>query len=203
LQDQILPTLGYAAGPGELAYYGQMKAFYRCFDRQMPVIFPRLSATFIEPAIGRILQDLPFEIQEYHRRNEDLESEFVERAGETDIEAIFDSWKDEEEAIAAPHVEEIASLDETLKGAAENARATYFNELNKLKGKVYRAVKERKAVQLNRIHRIQRNLFPGGELQERTLSGIYYMNKYGLDIWDRLLNELEEPVFDERRLIYL
>jgi bacillithiol biosynthesis cysteine-adding enzyme BshC len=203
LQDQLLPTLGYIAGPGELAYYGQMKAFYRCFGRQMPVIFPRLSATFIEPAIGRILQELPFDIQEYHSRIEDLESEFVERTGEIDIEAVFDSWKEEEASIAASHIEEIAAVDETLKGAAENARATYLNELNKLKGKVYRAVKKRKAIQLGRIQRIRQNLFPDGELQERTLGGIYYMNKYGPDIWDRLLDELKEPAFNKRRLIYL
>lgn len=203
LQDRLLPTLGYAAGPGELAYYGQMKSFYRCFDQQMPAILPRLSVTFIEPAIDRVLQELPFDIDEYNNRIEDLESAFVERTGEVDIEAIFDSWKAEEREVTSSHLETISSIDETLEGAVEKAQATYFNELNKLKGKVYKAVKKRKNIQLNRIHRIRQNLFPGGQLQERTICGIYYMNKFGPDIWDRLLDHLEEMTLNDHKLIYL
>src|SRR5699024_4974226 len=55
LQDELLPTLGYVAGPGEVAYYAQMKSFYASFDQTMPIIFPRLSGTLIEPSVDRIL----------------------------------------------------------------------------------------------------------------------------------------------------
>jgi uncharacterized protein YllA (UPF0747 family) len=200
----MVPTLGYVAGPGELAYYGQMKKMYKFFKRSMPAIFPRMSATIIEPSIDRILDELPFEIADYEGRIEDLESKYVERSNQPDIEEIFNDWKQKVEEISEGHKAEIKDIDSTLEGAAGKATAVYFGELDKLKGKVYRSVKQQEETQIKRIRKIKANLFPEGIPQERIISFIYFMNKYGIDIWDRLLQELDEnEKFDQHKLIYL
>jgi len=204
LQDALLPTLGYVAGPGEAAYYGQMKNMYSCFDLEMPIIFPRLSATLIEPAIDRIINELPFEFYEFNNRIEDLESAYVDRTEQRDIETIFGDWKQKIEGLAEPKTKKIAEVDPTLEGAVGKATAAYFNELDKLKGKVYRAIKQQDETQLKRIRRIKANLFPSDGLQEREIAVIFYMNKYGIDIWDKLLDSLaEDEQFDHHKLIYL
>lgn len=204
LQDALLPTIGYVAGPGETAYYGQMKRMYRSFDLTMPIIFPRLSATLIEPAIDRIMKELPFEFHEYDNRIEDLESDYVDRTEQHDIESIFSEWIEEVEKLTDTNKKEIAEIDPTLEASAEKASSIYENELNKLKGKVYRAVKKRDKTQLQRIQRIKTNIFPKSGLQERTIAAIYYMNKYGVDIWDKLLHSLDQDEdFDHHKLVYL
>lgn len=204
LQDVLLPTLGYVGGPGETAYYGQMKNLYSSFNLDMPVIFPRLSGTLIEPAIDRIISELPFDFHEYANRIEDLESGYVDRTDQHDIEKLFNDWKQKVEQLAKPNRETISDIDPTLDGAAGKATAVYLGELDKLKGKVYRAVKKRDEIQLKRIRRIKANLFPGDGLQERVIAGIFYMNKYGLDLWDELLESLDEnEQFDHHKLIYL
>jgi len=204
LQDNLFPTLGYAAGPGELAYYGQMKQVYNLFESDMPVIFPRLSATFIEPAINRIIDELPFEFSEYSQRIEDLDAAYVDRSEKIDIEDLFSEWKQKVKQIASLKKEKVAEVDQTLNGAAGKATAVYFGELDKLKGKVYRAVKQQDQTQLNRIRKIKQNLYPGGNLQERSVAAIYYMNKFGLGIWDNLLASLDEgETFDQHKLVEL
>jgi bacillithiol biosynthesis cysteine-adding enzyme BshC len=204
LQDLLLPTLGYVAGPGETAYYGQMKGMYECFGMEMPIIFPRLSATFVEPAIDRICNELPFEFNEYEQRIEDLESGYVDRTEQYDLEKIFGDWKEGVKQFAAPHKDRISDIDPTLEAAVEKSTARYFGELDKLKGKVYRAVKKRDDIQLKRIRRIKANIFPGDELQERMLASIFYMNKYGVDLWDRLLESLNETEqFNSHKIVKL
>lgn len=204
VQDALLPTAGYVAGPGEIAYYGQMKSMYQCFDMDMPIIFPRLSATLIEPAIDRIFNELPFEFHEYGNRIEDLESDYVDRTDQHDIEAIFEDWQTKVEEISDTKKKDIADIDPTLEAAAEKATSIYINELNKLKGKVYRSVKKKDQTQLDRIKRIKANLFPEEGLQERTIAPIFFMNKYGVDIWDKLLNALDaDEDFDHHKLVYL
>lgn len=204
LQDRLLPTLGYVAGPGELAYYGQMKKLYAHFNAEMPVIFPRMTATLVEPAINRILGELPFEFYEYDQRIEDLDAAYVERTEKMDIEGVFAEWKQKVEQISDPKKEEVSGVDPTLEGAAGKATAVYFGELDKLKGKVYRAVKNQDQTQLSRIRRIKHNLFPKDGLQERSIAAIYFMNKYGIGFWDNLLESLnEDETFDQHKLFEL
>lgn len=196
LQDTLLPAVCYVAGPGELAYYAQMKDFYTVFGMKMPMILPRFSATLLESNIDRIMEKLPFKIGEYHQRIEDLESQYMESAEEVDIEKIFNDWKKKVDNITEKKKTEIDKVDPTLKGSAGKVTALYFTELDKLKGKLYRSQKEQEQTNLNRIRKIKANLFPGGGLQERNVAFIYFMNKYGLDIWDKTISFFadEEPV---------
>ncbi len=46
-QDSLFPNLAYVAGPGELAYFAQIKGVYRLFGIPMPVVFPRQGATLV------------------------------------------------------------------------------------------------------------------------------------------------------------
>lgn len=191
LQDFILPVAAYVGGPGEIAYYAQMKGFYDCFGFKMPVILPRFSLTIFESSIDRILEKLPFEWQSYLDRIEDLEKKYVKESEAVNIEKLFGMWRSQIEELSKVKRDEIGEIDPSLKGSVGKAKAAYFSELDKLKGKVYRSVKEQENVQLDRIKRIKTNIFPNQNLQEREIAFIYYMNKYGLDIWDRVVVQLE------------
>ncbi|MDR9416494.1 MAG: bacillithiol biosynthesis cysteine-adding enzyme BshC [Gracilimonas sp.] len=199
IQDTLLPTLGYVAGPGEIAYYGQMKKMYQEFDLEMPPIFPRYTATLLESGITRIIEKLPFKFCEYDKRVEDLESAFIAQADTVDIEAVFGEWKEELESAAEKPLKTINEIDPTLDGTVGKTVAGFSNELDRLKGKVYRSIKQQEEIQLKRIEKIKVNLFPDGGLQERSVSPIYFMNKYGLDIWNKLLDEIEQNGLDLTR----
>ena len=192
LQDFILPVAAYVGGPGEIAYYAQMKEFYNCFGYKMPTILPRFSLSIFESSIDRIIEKLPFKWQDYRNRIEDLEKEFVKKTESVNIEKLFGIWRSQIDELSRAKRDEIGEIDPSLKGSVGKAKAAYFSELDKLKGKVYRSVKDQENVQLDRIKRIKNNIFPNGNLQEREIAFIYYMNKYGLDLWDRLLAELED-----------
>lgn len=203
LQDHFLPVAGYIGGPGEIAYYAQMKDFYHNFGKKMPVIIPRFSITLIESALDRIINKLPFKWTEYQQRIEDLEKLYVDDTEDVDIEKMFGIWRSQIEELSRQKIEDIRNIDPSLAASVGKAGAIYFSELDKLKGKVYRAVKDQEKIQLDRILRIKQNLFPNGNLQEREIAFIYYMNKYGMQVWDKVLDliEKEEPFTHKR--IYL
>jgi len=203
LQDRLLPVVAYVGGPGEIAYYAQMKRFYGVFGQKMPVIVPRFSGTIIEASIDRIMDDLPFSWTEYNQRIEDLETEYVKKTESVDIEKLFTIWRSHIEELSRAKKSEISEIDPTLEGTVGKAKATYFSELDKLKGKVYRSVKKQDQIQIDRINRIKNNLFPNNNLQEREISSLHYMNKYGLSVWDRLIESLKDEEPFTHKKIYI
>lgn len=196
IQEAIIPGLGYVAGPGEIAYYGQMKYLYKYFNMEMPPVFPRFCATIIEAAIARIAEKLPFEYHEYEQRLEDLESAFVEQTETTDLESLFESWKKSIKKSAENPIKIIDEIDPTLKGRVGKTVAGFEHEIDKVRGRVIRSIKKQQDVQLKRIERIKINLFPDGGLQERAVSPLYFMNKYGIHIWKQLLENIDEKGLD-------
>lgn len=203
MQDRLLPTLAYVSGPGELAYFGQMKSAYEWMGQQMPMLLPRFSITLKEPAIDRIMDELPLELHEYGGRIEDIESLYVERTDSFDVEGLFSEWQQSVRKVTERQKKQISRIDPTLEAAADKAGTVFNNELDKLKKKTYRSIKKQDSIQLNRIRRIKENLFPGGSLQERQIALIFYMNKYGCDLWDRLIESLEDEVPDSHKIIQL
>jgi bacillithiol synthase len=196
LQDFLLPTFAYVGGPSEVAYQAQMKSLYEHYGMDQPVIMPRFSVTLIESPVERIMSQLPFEFHQYRKRIEELEADFISQTDSPDLETIFTDFKARVNELTIMLKEKVAEIDPTLENTAGKATALYSSELDKLKGKLYRSLKQQEKTQLTRIGRIRQALFPEGSLQEREVAFIWFMNKYGPDLWSQLLDTLsaEEPV---------
>jgi uncharacterized protein YllA (UPF0747 family) len=105
---------------------------------------------------------------------------------EVDIDAVFkDAGRHLHQAIndLKPSVEQV---DQTLVKAAEGTRAALLKEMEKFKTRVVRAEKQNQEQVCTQLEKAKINLYPGDGLQERTLSALYFLNKYGLDLFKRL-----------------
>ena len=198
LQDVLFPTIGYVAGPGELAYYGQMKMMYEQFGLTMPAIVPRLSITLIESGIERIMEKLPFDMCRYNQRIEDLEKAYIEISDSHDIDGVFAKWASEINSSAEPVLSLVEEVDPTLGKTTGKVISGFENELNKLKGRLIRSLKQQEETQLKRIAKIKSQLFPDG-LQERSVSPVFIENKYGPQIWDDMLVHFEKNELNVRK----
>ena len=203
VQNYILPAAVYVAGPGEVAYYAQMKRIYSHFDLKMPLILPRFSITLRENAIQKQMEGLPFDLHSYSKRIEDLESDYLSKADTPDVEILFSGWKEGIETTSRPFSKSVSNIDPTLEAASAKVVTLFQNELDKLKGKVYRSLKESEKVHIKRIHRIQAQLFPNRSLQEREIASVWYMNKYGTSLWDQIFSLLKDEIPDSHKLIDL
>ena len=192
IQDWLLPTVGYVAGPGEVAYYAQLGKVYELFDQKMPVILPRYSASIIEPAIDRIMDHLPFELPDFARRIEDLEKEYLEWSTPDNLEDHFLTWQQELENFMQQKSSLIDRYDPSLRGSAEKMTVNFNKSIEKLHQKLRKSLRQQDEVQLKRIKRIKNTIFPDDRMQERVISWLYFSNKYGLSFWDEIINELSE-----------
>lgn len=203
LQELLLPNLAYIAGPGEIAYYAQMRKLYEICDIEPPVIIPRFSATLMDGAIRKYLDELPFDISDYSNRIEDLESAYIQKSNDFNTDAMFVDWSEQISAMSGRFESDVVAIDPTLRGTLKRVENEQINSLNQLKSKLIKALKSRQDVQIKRISRVQLNLFPNRNLQERSISFIYYLNKYGTELSDILLRYIDEVAMDKHYIIDL
>ncbi|MDI5788143.1 bacillithiol biosynthesis BshC [Bacillus licheniformis] len=53
MQEYLLPTLAFIAGPGEINYWGELKGAFQVMGYKMPPVVPRLQVTFLERHIEK------------------------------------------------------------------------------------------------------------------------------------------------------
>ena len=191
MQDTLLPTAVYVAGPGEVAYFAQFKGLYAWAGLPMPIIYPRASATLLERRVGRILEKQHMQIPVFEEDIEKLFRRVVLDNMETDLEAAF------KQASAGLHQAindikpAIEAVDRSLVGSAEAARAAFMKEWAQLQGKVIKAEKAQHEVLKGQLERASSRLFPMGTPQERFLSPVYFLNKYGPDFFAGLTERFD------------
>ncbi len=190
VQDTLLPTVASVAGPNELAYLGQLRRVYAAFDVPMPVVHPRASATIVDAATARFLNRFPVDFAELQPRDDAALNRLLARQIPESVEQAIAAA----EQSAAGRLDAIAgavpTLDPTLTGAVASTRGRIERELRNLRGKVVAAAKRRDSTLRRQFERARAQSFPGGIPQERSVAGVYFLNRYGFALVDRLLRDL-------------
>ncbi len=183
-QEKILPNLAYIGGPGELAYWLQLKSGFELHNIDFPMLILRNSALLIKSNIKRKIDDLPFELFDYFQDNDELIKRYIDKVSEvdfeeeiTEIEKIFELTK-----------EKVGEIDFTLEKTvvAELKRAQ--NSFNKIQKKVVKAEKTNHSIALNRIEAVKDAFFPSNSFQERYDNILEYHEEY---LIKNLINNLK------------
>ncbi len=201
VQDSLLPTVAYVAGPGEIAYFAQLKSLYSWAKRPMPVIFPRASLTIIEPRIANLMErhdltakELGSEVPELMRKRV-LEGSKLSMAFHR-TEKMLGECADGLRPV-------VTKVDVTLQPTVEATLAQWRKTLSKLQQRVERAEKRRHEQLEIQIKLCKETLYPNGNLQEREISALYYLTKYGDRFLDQVRSHLSIDDCGEHQLVSL
>ncbi len=190
IQDRLLPTIAYIAGPAELAYHAQTAALYSAFARPQPVIVPRASFTLLDPRSERILDQYHLTVEDVWQEEEKLRRQIAARGFAEGWEPRLEQTEREIMRRLDAMEADIRALDATLLHAAARARGRVAHQFDKLKGKITRGAFARSEVLRRHEEALRAFLLPHGELQERRLGGIYFLGRAGYDLLDRLLPQI-------------
>lgn len=186
VESRVFPTLCYLAGPSEVAYFAQLGCLFRMHGMAAPLVVPRRGAMLVEPKVRKVLDkfdldvtDLEPPLHEIASRlaRDELPEDVTDRLG-TLRRALQEGYDRLGEAARA--------IDPTLKGPLNSARAASFKELGHFEKKVLRQLKDKNEISLRQLEKARANLFPESAPQERVLSPVHYLARYG----DRLLDAL-------------
>jgi uncharacterized protein YllA (UPF0747 family) len=190
VQDQLFPTICYVAGPSELAYQAQLAGIYREFGIEAPLLYSRGTATLIDSGAARFLE-------RYHVPFEALQAQdesALNRLLETQLPPVVERAIEDSERMVAERAQAlkdaVITLDPTLAGAVDTTLERMRETLRSLHGKIIHATKRKDDTLRRQFNRTRALVFPDGQPQERMLSIVFFVNRYGPALTDRLIDAM-------------
>lgn len=189
-QDYLLPTAAYIGGPAEVSYFGQLKKVYENFDVDMPVIYPRTSVTLLENRINNFLIKNEISFEDIFDAD-NLRKKIIDKISEVNVDEIISEYVKDLNTALWSISNEVRKIDKNLETLLKNKNDKYIESLEGVRKKLLDAQGKLHSSTMNKLQSVVDNLFPEGSLQERKINFTYFMNKYGLDLADYLLNEID------------
>lgn len=185
-QEVILPNLCYVGGGGELAYWFQLKDYFKSVHIPFPILLLRNSVLLMSEKDSEKLQKLDVSLGSLFLPKHELEAKYTHQLSEVKID--FTKQK-------AHLVEQFEALyllakqtDASFEGAVAAQEKKQINGLANLEKRLLTAQKRKHSNQLKRLTAIQTILFPNQSLQERLAN----FSEFYLEFGEELLSELKQ-----------
>jgi bacillithiol biosynthesis cysteine-adding enzyme BshC len=191
VESAVFPTLAYVGGPGEMAYFAQLRAYFEAHEIQMPVVYPRWAAAPVETKIRKVLSKFGVEIGDLNRPFHEISSDIAREEVPDDVRAAIGKLRGALGAGVGELQKAATRVDPTLKGTVQHLRSQAFAALDDVEKKVTAAVKRESEITLSQLEKAQLHLFPNGKPAERVQSPLYFLTRYGDAVLDGLYEAFE------------
>ncbi|MCP4899452.1 MAG: bacillithiol biosynthesis cysteine-adding enzyme BshC [bacterium] len=197
-QDSILPTIAYVGGPGEIAYFAQLKGVYDHFEIPMPVIYPRKGFTFLEKSVDRSLEQFSLSVQDVWSGLSAVRDAMAAAEIPETLSRALESLDSHVDSSIANIGLEAASLDGSLAQSVDATHRKIKHQLSLLEERILKAAKRRQEVVGRKLQTLENKLYPKRHLQERVLSATPFLMKYGLTWLEDLYQAMDVTHFDHQ-----
>jgi bacillithiol synthase len=177
VQDHLLPTAAYVAGPHETNYLAQLGPLYELLGLSQPLVVPRARFRCLEARTRALLGRLGLQPADAEAPRAELLRRLAATAapGPGPAEALAARLRD---ALSGP-LDELQSAEPSLRDPVQKARVYFERTIARLAGRHAAALLERDRVAGARVDRLQAFLCPQGTPQERYFSLPYFACQHG------------------------
>ncbi|NMD69399.1 bacillithiol biosynthesis cysteine-adding enzyme BshC [Bacillus sp. DNRA2] len=187
-QEWLFPTLAFIAGPGEIAYWSELKQAFELFQIKLPPIVPRLNITLLERPIETDIAELGLSLEAVLKEGISApKEEFLHSVKDPELEQLFLKLNKEFSEQYEVIIEKIEEIDRGLNTLIKKNEQLIQKQIRFLEDKVHESIYQKHMVTLRKLDRIGNALRPNGAPQERILNPYYFLNKYGFEFIKQLV----------------
>jgi len=179
VQDYLLPTAAYIAGPAEISYFAQSEVVYRHLLGRMPVMLPRAGFTLVEAKAKKLLRRYGLTVEDVWAGSQGLRHKMESRSVPGALAKNFERNQTQIAKMLAQLGKQIEKLDPTLNGTVERARKRIEFHIEKLRRKAGRAQDKKAGLISAHEQYLESLLNPHKGLQERELCLLPFLARWG------------------------
>jgi bacillithiol synthase len=188
-EEVILPNLCYIGGGGELAYWLELRSYFKAENVTFPMLLLRNSALLQTAKQNDKRQRLNIGMNELFLKQHELINRKVRQI--SNIEIDFSTQKEHLVEQFQQMYELAEQTDESFKGAVKAQEVKQLKGLENLESRLLRAQKRKLKDEVERIAKLQNDLFPNRSLQERQTNFSEFYVEYGDTLIEQLLENLD------------
>lgn len=204
MQDSLLPVLGSVLGAGEIAYWALTRRAFDLLGLKMPILLPRMSFTVVEGTLQKQMEKYELTWEDVKDREifREKRESWLAAQDKIQLDSRFDEIKSTFGGLYEPLIEELGGIQNGLVRLGNANKDKIFDQIEYLRGKAKDALEKVNEVGLRHFERIELSLFPQHKPQERVYNIFYYLNRYGMEWIDDLM-EIPYDITGNHRIIYL
>jgi bacillithiol biosynthesis cysteine-adding enzyme BshC len=195
VQQHLFPTAAYVAGPGEIAYWAQLKTVFEQFSAPMPVVYPRSSAVLTTIKLNKLLKKYGLTPTQLDQDPERLvEHALAAESKNPVMDALAQTRETVDQALGSLGAT-TAKLAPNATDAAARLVERTNSEFDRMERALLRADDQKVVTVRQQIERLCNALAPSRKPQERMYTVFGYLFDQGWDFIPRLLQELDVDEF--------
>jgi len=180
LQDYLLPTVSYVAGPSEISYLAQLKELYNLLDIPMPVIYPRWSGTVVDEKTMKFLSSVNVTMRQFLEADSaELIPQIIEQAAGKNYDDVFQSVSLSIRAGLDELKNHAGELDKTLINMIDQSGKKIQYQVDKIYNRFLNSLQAVNKQTVDRSKRAGNILNPLNRMQERVFPILDYLLRYG------------------------
>ena len=200
-QNVLFPVIAWVGGPAEISYRAQATALAAHHGVKTAPAYLRTSATLLPQRSAALLSELGWEISDCFTVIQDLEQQAALTAIPAAVEAALIAYRAAINTADQDLRRAATELDASLAASFETLKGNLTRHVDKLEKKITSVLKKRRTAQLRRIQIAHSQVYPQLQPQERVLSLLSFLPRYGFAIMALLLDGLTVPSFNHQIMV--
>jgi bacillithiol synthase len=179
IQDYLLPTAGYIAGPAEISYFAQSEVIYRHLLGRMPVLLPRAGFTLLDAKANKLLRRYGLTVEDVWSGSQNVRHKMEGASVPKSLAKNFERDEKQIQKMLTKLGKQMEKLDPTLRGTVERSRKRIEFHIEKLRRKAGRAQDHKTGLIAAHERYLDSLLDPHKGLQERDLCVLPFLAQWG------------------------
>ena len=186
IEAALFPTLAYVGGPGEMEYLPEAAPLFSSLGVAPQAHVPRWSGVIIEARVDKILSKHGLTLADFDSQPGTLETRIAKAELPPELADSLNALRADVESRFARISGDVQQLDPTLERTVQAARNAALAGTNEIEKKLVASLKRRQGTLVSQLVRARAALMPDGKPQERVLTIMSFLARYGGALLDQI-----------------
>jgi len=182
VESQLLASVAYCAGPGELRYLALATAVFQALGVPQPAAVPRWSGLIVDSYADRMAAKFGLTFDDLRDPDHDVLARAAADRMPAPLSAAFRQLREVAASEFGIVAGEAAAIAPPLRRSAEGSQRRVEFEVGRLERRLIRSLKRRHETEFRQLARARTSLLPVGRPQERTLCVAGPLARHGLPL---------------------